>query len=252
MDRSFLFDASVIAASRQFVCVRLATYEDENENRFLKNLLRTGSGELENSVFAIFAPDGKEKLVRSARGPRQVFRDASDMAVKMKSMAAKYTARDSGPAPLPTVANVPLSLAVAAADNLPLAVVVAKSEDERKTLEAKLATLAWQPEFQGREIFAVAMKADDLKAITGAKYESGLLFVQPEPFGRTATILAQASANADWSEAIRKGLTSFTKTEKNQRTHVRDGRNAGVFYEPKTPVTDPMEIKARERTKKNP
>ena len=38
MDRSFLADQDVIAASRKFVCIRLATYENADENEVLKGV----------------------------------------------------------------------------------------------------------------------------------------------------------------------------------------------------------------------
>ena len=42
MDRSFLADKDVIAASRKFVCIRLATFENAEENEVLKGFLRVG------------------------------------------------------------------------------------------------------------------------------------------------------------------------------------------------------------------
>ena len=87
MDRSFLFQPQVIAASRSFVCVRLATYEDETEAVFLKAFTSTKSGELENSVFGILAPDGQQKLIRSGRGPKQAFAGPAEMAEAMKKIA---------------------------------------------------------------------------------------------------------------------------------------------------------------------
>ena len=137
MDRSFLSDASVIAASRKFICVRLATYEDEHENQFLKSLLRTGSGELENTVFALFAPNAKDHLIRTSRGPRQLFRDASDMAEKMNGYAKSFPEKEKSLLPVPAVASVSLGVTVAAADNLPLVVLIATTTDERKLLETK-------------------------------------------------------------------------------------------------------------------
>ena len=103
MDRSFLSHPAVVTASREFVCARLATYENPLENQFLKSLVRTGSGELENTVFAIFAPNAKDTLVRSARGPERLFRDGPDMAAKMTGFATKYAAKSPVAAPpLPT------------------------------------------------------------------------------------------------------------------------------------------------------
>ncbi|MEI6236045.1 MAG: hypothetical protein WCT04_23565, partial [Planctomycetota bacterium] len=68
MDGSYLFQPEVIAASRQFVCVRLVTYEDKDEALFLKSIGRTRSGELENSSFGMLAPDGKTKVLFGGRG----------------------------------------------------------------------------------------------------------------------------------------------------------------------------------------
>ncbi len=60
MDRSFLADADVIAASRMFVCIRPATYEDAGEADFLKKIFVGRSGELDNTVFVLLAPDGEQ------------------------------------------------------------------------------------------------------------------------------------------------------------------------------------------------
>ena len=67
MDGSFLSQPKVVAAARQFVCVRLTTYENKAEAGFLKAICPTGSGELENTVFTILAPDGKRQLARASR-----------------------------------------------------------------------------------------------------------------------------------------------------------------------------------------
>ena len=72
MDRSFLSQPEVIAASRHFVCVRLTTYEDKEEGEFLKSFHVTRSGELENTVAALLAPDGKRQLARASRSFRTV------------------------------------------------------------------------------------------------------------------------------------------------------------------------------------
>ena len=87
MDRSFLSRPDVIAASREFVCVRLATYEDPLEARFVKGLVRTGSGELENTAFCLLS-DGKTKLSRAARGTERVYADAAAMAAELRRWLA--------------------------------------------------------------------------------------------------------------------------------------------------------------------
>ena len=64
MDRSFLSSSAVVAASRKFVCIRLATYESRAEAKFMETIFLGKGGALANTVFCILAPDGKKKLVR--------------------------------------------------------------------------------------------------------------------------------------------------------------------------------------------
>ena len=49
-------DADFIDASRQFVCVRPDTYENEENQRLVRSML---NGNLENTAFCILSPDGK-------------------------------------------------------------------------------------------------------------------------------------------------------------------------------------------------
>src|SRR4051812_12431801 len=95
MDRSYLSQPEVIAASRAFVCVRLATYEDEEEGKFLKAFQVTRSGELENTVFTILAPDGKKQLARASRSARGTFGDADRMAATMKRITGEIPGKQT-------------------------------------------------------------------------------------------------------------------------------------------------------------
>lgn len=63
MDRSFLSRPEVVRASRQFVCIRLATYESFEEAQMLRGIFLGGSGQVENTTFALLSPDGKTPLV---------------------------------------------------------------------------------------------------------------------------------------------------------------------------------------------
>src|SRR5947209_3773331 len=108
MDRSFLSQPEVITASRRFVCIRLATYENAEEGSLLKSLVRTRSGELENSVFAILAPDGQRRLIRAARSPKDAYRVAAQMGAGMNRIADGYQVRegaDRNQPELPVVSN---------------------------------------------------------------------------------------------------------------------------------------------------
>jgi len=251
MDRSFLFQPQVIAASRKFVCVRLATYEDETEAVFLKAFTSTKSGELENSVFGMLAPDGQQKLIRSGRSPKQAFAGPSEMAEAMKKIAAKYPSKATeGPLALPLVATVKLGVNVAAADNQLLVIVVGKDAAARKPLVDKLAAMIWDDEFVGRFVFASAT-ANDLATV---ERDAGLLIVEPEQFGRTAKVVSNLSADASpvrIAADLRNAVAQFKRMEKTFMNHIRFGQSQGVFWEPRIPVTDPMEINARVRGKNN-
>src|SRR5262249_26306887 len=134
MDRSFLSQPDVVAASRSFVCVRLATYEDEQEGVFLKAFHVTRSGELENTVFTILSPDGKRQLARASRGANQTFGDAARMARTMQRIAGEVAPKTSvkPPSELPKVANVRLAVNVSACDNQPLVLVIGPDAGARK------------------------------------------------------------------------------------------------------------------------
>ena len=80
MDRSFLSQPEAIEASRNFVCVRLTTYENQAETEFMRNLYRGPNGEIQNTTFTILSPDGKQALIRPERSPRRHFRNAAALA----------------------------------------------------------------------------------------------------------------------------------------------------------------------------
>jgi hypothetical protein len=228
------------------VCVRLATYEDADEGAFLKSLLRTRSGELENSVFALLAPDGKTKVTQAGRSPGRAYQGPEDMARDLARIAGQYTPRAEAAA-LPTIANVRLALDVAAADNRPLVLVVGK---DAQALADKVAALAWSKEMVGRFVYALAAPGKDLAAVSGVKEGAGLLVVEPDRFGLKGKVLAQAATTAEFGEALRAGLAAFTRQPAEHFEHVRDGRIEGVFWETPFPVTDPEEARARQRGRK--
>ena len=97
MDRSFLSDKGIIRASRNFVCARLSTYESKEEAEYLSGIFTRG-GELENTVFCIMSPDGKDRLVSSGRSPGWVFPGSEDQAVrdmekKMDEIVSRYSVK---------------------------------------------------------------------------------------------------------------------------------------------------------------
>jgi hypothetical protein len=248
MDRSFLSRPEVIAASRDFVCVRLATYEDAAEARFLKGLLRTRSGQVENSVFCLLAPDGETRLVRAARGTEQVYADAAAMAADMRRVAGRYSPK-AALTSLPLVAGPRLALGVAAADGLPLVVILGKDAAARRRLVESVAKLAWTDALIGRFVFAKGT-AKDVRGVSDIALDAGVAVIAPDSFGLKGTLLRQIAADATaakLAEELRAAAADYKAPAKSFRTHVREGQRLGVFWETRVPVTDPMENAARER-----
>lgn len=245
MDRSFLSHANVIEASREFVCIRPATYEDAKESIYIKTLLKNRIGEIDNSVFTILAPDSTTKLVQAKRSMRSIYSDATAMATSMKAISQKY-ASTKPQSQLPLVSNVRLALNVAAADNLPLVVLYTSKETQVK-LNQDLAKLAWKPNYLGRFIYTQTTDFTDLKTIAQAKEEPGLLVIQPDKFGVKGMTLVQVDVTGDWAKTLTNGAEKFTSDTKIFREHLLAGKKQGIFWETVTPVTDQAELRARQR-----
>jgi hypothetical protein len=253
MDRSFLSRPEVIAASQDFVCVRLATYESAPEAEFLTALAQTGSGELENTVVTILSPDGKRQLVRGARSPRQVFANAGQMAQTMNRIAARYRAGmqiDWAIADLPAVADVRLAIDIAACDGQPLVILFAKDKKVRTDLSENMKSLAWSDEFRGRFVYVKTSEPEDLEKIRGVEPQEGVVVAQSDRFGLSGAALSQVPASAPrgaLADGLRKGINLYQPVQESFSDHVRAGRLAGILWDTKVPVTDPMERLARQR-----
>lgn len=239
----------MIAASRKFVCVRLLTYESSGEEAFLEGLFVGRSGDLENTTFAILAPDGKKRLTRTGRGPKMAFghgrAGVKTMAAEMEAIAKSYPGRKraKGPAPLPLLVDVRRAINVAACDNLPLVVVYGKTAEERAALEARLAPLAWDDANLGAFLYVATTERGDLKPLGKLKPGAGYFVVQPDAYGRKGTSLVQLPAQATaktLQAALDRARGRFEPLEKSHhREHVRAGKRAGVHWETEIPVTDP-------------
>jgi hypothetical protein len=253
MDRRFLSQAEVIAASRKFVCIRLATYEDRQEAALLKSLFVGRSGDLENTTFAILSPDGQRQLTRSHRSPTHTQSSAAQMAETMNRIAGQYQVQRSTAEPaLPTAANLRLALDIAACDQQLLVTLYTSDAAALRALEGRLRKLAWSGDFIGQFVYATTSDAEHLKPIDGIAPGNALLVVQPDRFGLKGKVLAQTSAKAsleEWRQALRAGIEQQQRFERTLPQHIRDGQRHGVFWETRIPVTDPLEQRAREKTR---
>lgn len=253
MDRSFLSQTEVIAASRRFVCIRLMTYEDEAEMKFLARLGAGRGGAVENTTFTILAPDGKE-LLRASRGPREHFGNASAMAAAMDAIAQRYppVGTDAAHA-LPVTLTVPLGLDVAASDSQPLIVVCARDTTVRRELESKIAALAWSEPYLGQFTYAVTPSLDGMRGLTNLPAGDGVAIIEPDTFGQKGKVVdfwSAKSAMDQLESKLSKCLSAHVKEPKSMGAHRRAGEKVGAFWETKLAVTDREEAGARARTKR--
>jgi hypothetical protein len=243
MDRSFLSDPAVVARSRDFVCIRLATYESASEAAVLQSIFQSRSGLLENTVFALLTPDGKTPLVRPGRSPREGLGGPEEGARTMADLAAKHPGTAPVGATLPLLADLRRGLNVAACEIQPLVVIVARSAEGRQKIEEALLPLAWSKEFAGRFDFARARDAAEAAASIDGKVEGdGIFIVQPDAFGQKGALLASAAGNdrEAFLKAMTQGLARFKPEAKDSRRHIDEGVRRGLTWKTEIPVTDPI------------
>ena len=252
MDRSFLSDESVIEASRDFVCIRLATYEDAEEAEFLGKIFKQ-RGYLANTVFAMLAADGKTFLSRPGRGPG--FRNADAMAKEMKEIVReRYRNAPSKrwtDKTLPEMKSLDLAINVASCDGLPLIVAVAEKDEQLESMRKQVASLAWSRKFVGQFVCATVLATDDVRAVSGIDREdnAGIYFVKPDMFGVSGMSIAkldreEGAIDANHLSAL---LKDFDVPKKNHRQHVQTGYQFGLKWKTAIPVTDKQAVQAAKR-----
>lgn len=243
MDRSFLSHQDVVDASRDFICVRPATYMDAGEAEELIKLVRTPSGKLENTAFTIIAPGGKRTLVRGSRSPGMTFRTKGRMLDAMADIFEEYARkRKKGvKQELPVYRDLKLALDVASCDSRPLVVAWAGDEKGRVALEKTLADLAWSEEFVGRYQYIVVDDADLLESIDGFSKSVSVAVVTPGEFGLEGKVLLETSERSgeELAKLLADGLEKFEPVTKDPHRHVRQGRRKGKKWETEVEVTGP-------------
>ena len=260
IDNGWLLKDEVVAASRDFVCIRLTSYESAEEAAFVTKL----QGNPVNTVFAILTPDALPALAMKGlgRGPGELFADTADMVKQMGEVAAKYavgvaaTKADGQPA-LPITLDARLGLAVASADLQPLALVIAPDEKTRAALEAKLAVLAWSNDLRGRFTYASAdslagLKLDGHDAFKSGAFKSGVLLIEPDVFGVEGKIVSAIDAtNVDkmLSDAMHAVSAKHVRAAKSREQLKRLALANGIFFETGIPVSGKKEAEDRAKFK---
>ncbi|PCJ52668.1 MAG: hypothetical protein COA70_11785 [Planctomycetota bacterium] len=248
MDRSYLSASEVIEASRSFVCVRLVTFEDVEEMKFMNSIydFRTPT---KNSLFAILDPSAKEHLVKPGRSMEFTFDDAAQMAAKMEEIAKSYPGPDDvDPAKLgmPYLKDVRLALNVAACDTQSLIILYAPKVKDHRKLESLLLPLAWHKDLMGEFLFVATDKLADLAKISETGIAPGLLVVTPGTYGLEGRQVAfvPLSAKASDAHAILVAAAEANRLgSKDSKRHIGRGRREGVKWEPV--LEDPGPVRNR-------
>ena len=243
----------MVTASRAWVCIRLLTYENEAEYKYMEKLLGVRQGTLPNTVFCMLSPDGKTQLTRPARTPA-FFRTPQNMAVQMQRLAARYqpAVQPSFVAPIPVVDRVDLAMNVAASDNRPLVVLYHPEASELVKMLEMNKKLAWQPAIVGQFIYAATTGQEELKPIMGQKGQAGLYVVEPDEYGVSGKVTQFVKAERVYETALtalRQGLAEFQPFQKNHQQHIQNGYVFGIEWETVVPESDPMSVQAKQRYK---
>ncbi|MEY4821731.1 MAG: hypothetical protein RLY72_1383 [Planctomycetota bacterium] len=265
IDNGWLLKDEVVAASRDFVCIRLTSYESAEEAAFVTKL----QGNPVNTVFAILTPDALPALAMKGlgRGPGELFADPADMVKQMGEVAAKFaggsaaTKADGQPA-LPITLDARLGLAVASADLQPLALVIASDERTRAALEAKLAVLAWSNDLRGRFTYASAdslrgLKLDGLDTLKSGVFKSDafkscVLLIEPDVFGVEGKIVSAIDAtdvDKMLSSAMHAASAKHVRAAKSREQLKRLALANGIFFETGIPVSGKKEAEDRAKFK---
>lgn len=254
MDRSFLSGDQLIKATRDFVCIRTATYEDKQEATFLKwAFVGSTGGELRNFGYCILSPDGKTKLRRSTRGPNFLYANSNAMAADLRQISAQYSGRTttttSNPS-VPQMKSVRLGINVASCDGLPCVVVFGKDQTEVDSLNQKLTGVIWNEQLAGKFIYASTTNSEDLKTVPGAGFQSGILVIKPDAFGikgQLIKIILADVSDDQLKQALLSSANTFTRISKTHGLHVRNGRQSGTLWKTEVPVPTRQRVPTRTR-----
>ena len=221
---------------------------DAAEAEVMKGLFRGRSAELENTVFALMAPDGKTKLCRSGRSPGTTFRSSEAFVEAMAEITEDHAAgvkrkasRTKELPPLPTYKSFRIALNVASADSRPLMVALVEEEEDREEAVERLRGMAWSEEFIGRFHYAAVLDRSELEMVEGLPKGDALLLIEPDTYGLEGEVLADLDLDAR-AKALQaffaEGIEAYEPVTKDPRAHVRNGRRSGKSWESELEVTD--------------
>jgi hypothetical protein len=236
-----------IKASRDFVCVRIETFENEQSEMLVRNIL---GGNLANTAFVILSPDGTERLTASGRSPGMAMiqgRSRTDTSGsqnvsiinQMQQIADRFAPQQDGlGVGLQDFHSLRQALNCAAADQRPL-VVVHTGRADRSAVESKLKSLFEDEQIIGKfHLDFIDRRVDrGWESTLNAKSQvPAILIVRPGQFGLEGQILKQVAVDAN-AALIKRSLLEANReyasveSRKDYEQHVRSGKRRRVEFE---------------------
>jgi hypothetical protein len=222
--------------SRDFVCVRLDSYESKEHQEYVRTFL---DGRFENSAFVLLAPDGKEWLSKGSRGPEMVL-GRSRAVERMDTVAALFPpTADVKQAIMQDFHSVRQALNVASADQR-VFVIINGPKNQIDPLRESLRAVASNERIVGRFHFDFEENDDWKTTVEGTKAEPGIVVIRPGEFGMDGVVMHQLPLDADNLRVIDTLLAAnadFAKsTEKKVYSyHVAKGKDRGIYFEGAVP-----------------
>ena len=227
-------DPDVIKASRKFICVRIDSYESEENQKIVRSHL---GGRFENTAFCVIAPDGKERLTRSGRGPQHISRDFDDIV----AIADRYKSRgDILNSHIPDFNSFALALNVSSADQKIL-LLIAGDEDEIVAAGKRIRSVVWNKNVMGRFNYDFESDSSSWTGPLSSKSKgSGFHLIRPGEFGLEGQIVMSLSLNASNSNLLNAMVVAnrdYAKSTKKKvySSHVVEGRRQGKRIEMAVP-----------------
>ena len=221
--------------------MRPATYESAAEADVLLDLLAPRDGVLRNTVFCLLDAEAKP-LSRAGRSPEQVFGSVENVIVTMRSIEARLRAENQ-PRILPEVPDLRLGLNIAACDDVPLVVCMAKDEKHAEEMRGLLAEHAWREELMGRAHYLVLVGRSATKEVRAlAKTTLGaadVVVLRPDAYGLDPRIVATTRADSEGLlTTLGEAVDSPSRAAPDSRSHIRTGQRNGIEWESAIPPTD--------------
>lgn len=239
-----------IEASRDFVCIRIETYENKQSEELVKRI----NGRLANTAFAILNPDGSRMLTRGSRSPSMSMSnnrgktdttgsENSEIISKMMQISNRFASKgDSSEAELQDFHSLRQALNCASADQR-LLVFVNASDDQRDQVTPTLKRVFADEEIIGK--FHIDFVNDETdqgwnRILQGSKNKPSIVVVRSGKFGLDGQAVEQLPIDASeeaMKDALLKANAQFAKVEvrKEYESHVRDGRRQRINFENEIP-----------------